>query len=67
MSGATLDPAEFEAHVARVKAAWRTQAKSMTWEEKIAAIVRMRERDQALQRSREAIRRGITGSNDEAS
>lgn len=49
----TLDPAYFEQHVARVKAAWRKHAQSMTWEEKIAAIERMRERDLALKRVRE--------------
>lgn len=49
----TLDPAYFEQHVARVKAAWRKHAQSLTWEEKIAAIERMRERDLALKRVRE--------------
>ena len=49
----TLDPAFFEQHVARVKAAWRKHAQSLTWEEKIAAIERMRERDMALKRARE--------------
>ena len=49
----TLDPAFFEEHVARAKAAWRKHAQSLTWEEKIAAIERMRERDMALKRARE--------------
>ncbi|OGT84703.1 MAG: hypothetical protein A3H91_04975 [Gammaproteobacteria bacterium RIFCSPLOWO2_02_FULL_61_13] len=49
----TLDSAFFEQHVARVKAAWRKRAQSMTWEEKIAAIERMRERDLALKRARD--------------
>lgn len=50
----TLDSAFFEQHIARVKAAWRKHAQSLTWEEKIAAIERMRERDLALKRSRDA-------------
>ena len=49
----TLDSAYIEQHVARVKAAWRKHAQSLTWEEKIAAIERMRERDLALKRVRE--------------
>lgn len=49
----TLDPAIFEQHVARAKAAWREHARSMSWEEKIAAIERMRERDAALRAARE--------------
>lgn len=44
----TLDPAFFEQHVARAKAAWRRRARALTWEEKIAAIERMRGRDTAL-------------------
>ena len=51
----TLDPAFFEQHVARAKAAWRKRARSLTWEEKIAAIERMRERDAALRAAREEI------------
>ena len=49
----TLDPVFFEQHVARGKAAWRRHAQSMTWEEKVAAIERMRERGLALKRARE--------------
>ena len=44
----TLDPAFFEQHVAQVKAAWRKRARSLTWEQKVAVIERMRERDAAL-------------------
>ena len=50
----TLDPAFFEQHVAQAKAAWRKHAQSKTWEEKIAAIERMWERDAALIQAREA-------------
>ena len=50
----TLDPAFFEQHVAQVKAAWRKRARSLTWEQKVAVIERMRERDAALKRAREA-------------
>ena len=50
----TLDPAFFEQHVAQAKAAWRKRAQSLTWEQKVAAIERMRERDAALKRAREA-------------
>lgn len=49
----TLDPAFFEQHVAQVKAAWRKHAQSLSWEEKIAAIERMRERDKVLKQVRE--------------
>ena len=44
------------ADIARVKAAWRKHAASLTWEEKVAAIERMRERDAVLRREREAVR-----------
>ena len=44
------------ASVARAKAAWRKHAASLTWEEKVAAIERMRERDAVLRREREALR-----------
>ncbi len=50
----TLDPAFFEQHVAQAKAAWRKHAQSKTWEEKIAAIERMWERDAELKKAREA-------------
>ena len=49
----TLDPAFLEQHVAQVKAAWRKHAHSLTWEEKVAAIERMRERGIALKRARD--------------
>lgn len=49
----TLDPAFFEQHVAHAKAAWRERARALTWEEKIAAIERMRERDAVLRAVRE--------------
>jgi hypothetical protein len=39
-------------HVASVKEAWRRHALAMTWEQKIAAIVRMRERQAAIRRAR---------------
>ena len=52
----TLDPARLLEHVADVKAAWRKHAQSLTWEEKVAAIERMREREAFLKASREAKR-----------
>jgi hypothetical protein len=55
MSDGLLDPKDFEAFVARRKLAWRTQALAMSWEEKIAAIERMWERDKALKAAREAL------------
>ena len=42
--------------VARAKAAWRKRAASLSWEEKVAAIERMSERDASLRREREALR-----------
>jgi hypothetical protein len=39
--------------VAAAKAAWRRHAASLTWEEKVAAIERMRERDAVIRRVRE--------------
>lgn len=53
MPADTLDPALLEQYVAGVKAAWRKHAQSLTWEQKIAAIVRMREREAALKAARE--------------
>ena len=50
-----VDPADLEAHIAKVKAAWRNHERSMTWEQKIAAIERMRERSAQLARAREKI------------
>ena len=46
--------------VSRAKAAWRKHAASLTWEEKVAAIERMRERDASLRREREALRAAQT-------
>jgi len=39
-------------YVASAKAAWRRHARAMTWEQKIAAIERMRERQAAIRRAR---------------
>ena len=55
MPADTLDPALLEQHVAATKAAWRKHAQSLTWEEKVAAIERMRKRDAALRIAREKI------------
>ena len=55
MPADTLDPALLEQHVAATKAAWRKHAQSLTWEEKVAVIERMRERDAALTTAREKI------------
>lgn len=46
--------------VARAKAAWRKHSASLSWEEKVAAIARMRERDASLRREREALRAAQT-------
>ena len=54
MSNDILKPEEFEAFVARRKLAWREHAIKMTWEEKIAAIERMWERDKSLKSARDA-------------
>ena len=51
----TLEPAFFEAHVAKAKAAWRKYAQSLSWEEKVAAIERMWQRDAALKVARESL------------
>ena len=56
MPADTLDPARLEQHVAEVKAAWRKHAQALTWEEKVAAIERMREREALLKAAREAHR-----------
>jgi hypothetical protein len=50
---AVLRADELEAYVRSLKAQWRTRAQSKTWEEKVAAIERMRERDAAIRRARE--------------
>ncbi len=55
MSNEMLKPEEFEAFVARRKLAWREHAIKMSWEEKIAAIERMWERDKSLKIARDAI------------
>ena len=57
-----VDPADLEAHVAKVKAAWRGHERAMTWEQKIAAIERMRERSAQLARAREKISPNPTAS-----
>ena len=46
---------DMEAHVVKVKAAWRQHERTMTWEQKIQAIERMRERDAQLARAREKV------------
>lgn len=46
-----VDAADVEAHVAKVKAAWQERERAMTWEQKIAAIERMQERDAQLVRA----------------
>lgn len=51
----TINQADLAAHVAKVKAAWREQERAMTWEQKIAAIERMRERSAQLERARERL------------
>jgi hypothetical protein len=54
MSDDFLDPRFLEEYVRKAKAAWRSHAQAMTWEEKVAAIERMWERDRLLKESREA-------------
>ncbi len=46
---------DVEAHVAKVKAAWRQRERVMTWEQKVEAIERMRERDAQLARARSIV------------
>ena len=48
-----VNVADVEAHIAKVKAAWRQHERTMTWEQKIQAIERMRERGAQLARARE--------------
>ena len=48
----TVNPADLAAHIAKVKGAWREHERAMTWEQKIAAIERMRERSAQLDRAR---------------
>ena len=52
MSVASLESAALLAYVQRVKASWREVEQNKTWEEKIAVIERMREREQQLKKSR---------------
>ncbi len=51
----TINPSDLAAHVAKVKAAWREHERAMTWEQKIAAIERMRERSAQLERARKVL------------
>ena len=51
---ASVSPADLEAHIASVKAAWRKHERAMTWEQKVEAIERMRERSEQLSRARES-------------
>ena len=53
MPADTLDPARLSQHVAEAKAAWRKHARALTWEQKVAAIERMREREALLKSARE--------------
>jgi DNA polymerase I-like protein with 3'-5' exonuclease and polymerase domains len=55
MSVASLEPNALLAYVERVKASWRETERNKTWEEKIAAIERMREREQQLKQARERV------------
>jgi hypothetical protein len=54
MSNDTIDPQALAEHVAKVKAAWRAHAQQMSWEEKVASIERMWERERLIKESREA-------------
>ena len=51
----TVSAADIEAHIAKVKAAWRAHERAMTWEEKIAVIEKMRERTAQLERARSSV------------
>jgi len=53
MPADTLDPARLPEHVAEAKSAWRKHAQALTWEQKVAAIERMRERAALLKAARE--------------
>jgi hypothetical protein len=59
MSVASLESNALLAYVERVKASWRETERNKTWEEKIAAIERMREREQQLKRAREGVAMAI--------
>ena len=56
MPADTLDPVRLPEHVAEVKNAWRRHAQALTWEQKVAAIERMRERAAQLKAVRDAYR-----------
>ena len=62
MSDNTLKPDELEAFVIRRKQAWRELAHAMSWEEKVAAIERMWERDKSLKIAREKIKQAANAS-----
>lgn len=52
----SVDMPKFESALHQViaaKAAWRKHAQSLTWEEKVAAIEKMRARDAELRKVRE--------------
>ena len=53
MPADTLDPARLRQHVAQAKAAWRKHAQALSWEQKVAVIERMREREVLLKAARE--------------
>jgi hypothetical protein len=63
VAGVTLqvDPAAMLAHISKVKAAWRDHERAMTWEQKIKAIERMRERSAQLERARQLIQANPSG------
>jgi hypothetical protein len=50
-----MSTASLIAYVERVKASWRETERHKTWEEKISAIERMREREQQLKRARKKV------------
>ena len=56
MPADTLDPARLPEHVAEAKSAWHKHAQALTWEQKVAAIERMRERTALLKAVRDAYR-----------
>lgn len=56
MPADTLDPTRLLEHVAEAKSAWRKHAQALTWEQKVAAIERMRERTALLKAVRDAYR-----------
>jgi hypothetical protein len=47
------DPEALADYAARVKASWRQHARALSWEQKVAIIARMRERDAAIKAARE--------------